>query len=233
MPPANPDQTPPLPGEGGNPFPSASSVIPGPAPAPTTPVGGPQPAGLTKKKLILAAIVVAVLLLLGAIVAILSFSLLASIKLKTYTNAKYSMQVPAEYKQEVNGDSVNFTENEPEKTRSEVMVYYADFPSTLTDDQAATIKDTLRNQLKSAADDLAKDDAKKVEGLVVKETTFHAAPALQLTARVTEDGATVGKVTLVAVVDTQRLYMIGVAAHNSDKGLQKKTDAVIDSFRLK
>jgi hypothetical protein len=212
------------------PFGATSGTPTGP-PNDTFSPGGPSSS--KKKRLLIAGAIVLAALAAAIALTMVTMSMLASIKLTGYSTAKYSLQVPAEYKKTVSGDSVTFKEDEKKSTQSQVMVYYSDFPTTLSDDQVRTIRETLRTQLTSAAESLTEEDDQEVKDLKVNSVKYHSADALELTASVAEKGKTAGDIRVIAVVNSKQLYMVGVAAHNGDKGLQKKTDSIIDSFKLK
>lgn len=216
--------------------------LPG-APVSQTPLGAPQPmpsfepqmpgAGGRKKKILIACLALAVIIAIAAAVTYLASNLMASIKLTDYSSSLYSLKVPAEYEKKPNGTSINFEERASGVTQSKVIVYYSGFADPISNEQVKTVRETFKKQLATSVEDLAKQGDQQLKNLKVRDDKFKGNDALWLEADVTENNQAIGTVKLVSVVDTKRLYMVGVAAHDSDKGLLKKADTIIDSFSLK
>ena len=222
-----PPQTPIQPG------PPQMPATPAPAPLPPTPPPV-RPRRSKTLRILLAALVVIGVFLAAAGATMLVLKLTSqNIKLTTYATSRYSLQVPESYQKDASGTTVNFNEPDKDPTQSRVMVYFSGFPTPLPENEVKSIRDTLRTQLGTSVEDLAKKGTQKLDDLKVSEGKFKGKDALWLRASVSEDGKPSGKVKLVAVIDSKQLYMIGVAAHEADKGLWQHTDEIINSFVLK
>jgi hypothetical protein len=155
------------------------------------------------------------------------------IELETYNNENYTLLVPVGYNKEEDNDFQEFKEPGDEDTQSEVMAYYAAFPEPITADQVSQFKDLLKSELEDAAKNNLANPNDKVEDLKITDVKYKGEDALQLTATVTRDGKKEGEVKLVAVINTNEIYMVGVGAHVSDPGVSKEMDNIINSFEKK
>lgn len=218
--------------------PAGSSPMPfsaAPQPNPALPPYPSEPPHRRSRpmRFLLAGMVIAAVVSAAAAITMVVISMQPRVKLTTYSTAAYSLEVPDGYQKDTSGSTVNFNEVDADATQSRVMVYYSAFEVPLPAEQVKSIRDTLRTQLGTAVEDLAKKGSQKLEDLKISEGKFHDQDALWLNASVSENDKPSGKVKLVAMIDSKRLYMIGVAAHAADKGLVQQTDAIIDSFKLK
>jgi len=202
--------------------------------APSFQAASPQTQGGSKKKLIMliVGIVVLLALIVGGWFGYNKF--FAGIKLEKYSNSNISLLVPAGYaKTEENGGATFDEKNASDDTKSTVIAYYQAYPEAISDDELASVKTELRNQLKSAAQGAVASSGETVDDLNITDTTFKGDAALKLTGTAKKDGKKIGDVTIVAVANKKAVYLVGVAAHTSDPGLKKKTNTIINSLEVK
>ncbi len=199
-------------------------------------VGAPQMGGSSPLKKFIKpgiALVVVIALAVGGWFAYNTF--FASIKLKTYSTSDYSVLVPASYTQKTDSADGGIEFIEKGKTSdngSQVVVFYQAFPSEISSDEISTLESTFKDELKTSASS-ALGTSGEVKDLTFKDTTFQGQKAMEITGTDTSNGATTGKVKLEAVFTTKQFYVIGVEYRIGDHALQKSTDKIINSFKLK
>ena len=232
--PEPPTQTPPAvqtPTPSNGPAP-APAPIPEPQleePANTTPLS-PQPKKMPSKALIGGILGAIVLVAVAVSVYFLFFS---GIKLATYNGQNFSIQYPDGYEQkDVDEGSATFIEKGDAVTASEVGVYYSAFPEALSQEQVDLYRSTIKEQLQTNAGEITGSEL-QLKDPKVEDVKFKGQDAIQMTAKVTKDGADNGSAKFIAVFDTQKFYMVVVKAHNSDPGVAQATDRIINSFATK
>ena len=232
--PTNPNTTPNQTPSAGVPEPQAPAPAPA-APTPKvtdTPSAGPTtPTPGKKPPMMLIGIVVAVVLAVGAAVAAY-FLFFSGIALATYNGDKYSVKYPEGYEQKVEESSVTFNEKGDANTASSVFVYYSEFPAPVEQEQVTLLKDTLKEQMEASIGQATGGNI-QIKDSKTEEVKFKGADALQVTGKAERDGKDAGNMKIVMVIDTQKLYMVGVGADISDPGVKNSTDAIINSFTVK
>ncbi len=159
------------------------------------------------------------------------FMFFMGISLEAYSGEKYAMQVPVGYTKEEDADAVTFTEPGDKATASSVFAYYAEFPSTPTNAQLDAAKSTFKKQLETQIDSYT-SSTHTVSDVKVEDTTFKGQEAFKVSAKA-KSGASEGVVKLIAVIDSEKIFIVGVAADGSDAGLIAKSDEIINSFTIK
>jgi hypothetical protein len=208
--------------------------------APITPMpsmGMPHagiPGGNRRKPFMIAAFAVVGILVIG-IVAVLAMKMLGgSVKLETFSNENLSVLVPAGYSKTPENGGASFEEKEGASgTHSEVVAFYEKLPSGLSDSDIQQVKSSLKSVLQNAAESSASQSDQEIKNIKITDTKFKGDDALKLTGDAMRDGKTVGHYTLIAGVNKNAVYMVGVGVHKSDPGLGKKVDQILNSFTLK
>jgi flagellar basal body-associated protein FliL len=205
---------------------------PSPAPAPTPPPMHDQAVTTPSKKPPIALLggIAALVLIAIAVGAYFMFS--GGVKLQTYTDEKFSLQYPAEYEKKDINDGIMFTEKGEEKTASTVFAYYYSFPEDLTDEQVSLVRETFKTELDKRINDIT-GTATVIEDVKATDVKFKGEDAVQITGRAVENGQNAGSLKLIAVVNKNMLYLIGVGAHASDPAVASATDTIINSFTVK
>jgi hypothetical protein len=188
-------------------------------------------AGSKRSMLLIIGGIVGAALIGVAIFAVIHF--MGGVKLEAYSDENFTLQVPAGYEQEKEDNGISFKEKDGDKTRSEVGVFYEAFPEELSDDQLAEARSVLKDQLGDFTDELVQDSDYGVENVKTAETTFKGAQGYRITGDLVEDGKNVGKFTMVMVMTNKEVYLVGVAANDSDPGVGKKAETIINSFEVK
>jgi len=171
----------------------------------------------------------AVVLIGGGVLAY--FMLFTGIALEPYNADKYSMQVPVGYNKEDQGDGVVFTEAGSKTTASSVFAYYADFPGSPTQSQIDTAKAAFKSQLESKISTYT-SSTHEITDVKVEDTTFKGVDAIKVTGKAKSEGSE-GIVKMIAVIDTEKIFIVGVAVDGGDGGLIAKADEIINSFTVK
>lgn len=261
--PAGPPATPPAPGAPTPPAPQPFGPTPPPPTGPAAPGSGPSPFGPQppqhgpsapvhggdaapspfstappapggkKRTIVIIVIAVAALLLLAGGTYFVTKMLGGNIKLEEFSNENVTMLVPVGYEKTEESGGTTFKEKEGEEgTRSEVVVYYQELPESVTDEDIPELKEALKGQLEEAATS-ATGENKELKNINITDITFKGSDAFKLTAEAYDDGKKAGTVTLVAGVKDRALFMVGVAAHEGDPGVERKIDEIINSLQLK
>lgn len=216
--------------------PSATPTQPSPSPEPafTPPQHGVMPntpmSQPKKSPAMLIAAIVGGLVLIGAGVAAY-FMFFMGISLEAYSADKYTMQVPVGYTKEEESDAVTFTETGNKATASSVFAYYAEFPSTPSKAQLDSAKATFKKQLETQISSYA-SSSHTITDVKVEDTTYKGQEAFKVSGKAKSD-ASEGVIKLVAVIDSEKIFIVGVAADGSDPGLISKADEIINSFTIK
>lgn len=229
-----PPQTPPA----DPPVLNQASPTPPPASAPTftppqhgvmpnTPVNASQP---KKSPVMLISMIAGAIVLIGG--GVLAYLLLfTGITLEPYNADKYTMQVPKGYSKEDQSDGVVFTEPGSKATASSVFAYYADFPGSPTQSQIDAAKTAFKSQLESKIGTYT-SSTHEITDVKIEDTTFKGASAIKVSAKA-KGGGGEGVVKMIAVIDTEKIFIVGVAADGGDGGLIAKADEIINSFTVK
>jgi hypothetical protein len=224
-----PSMVPPQPAPPVAPMPGENSSF---GPANPAPLPAAAPAG-NKKMLMLLLIIVAGVLVLGASIFGVMKMIGSSVKLERFSNDNLSVLVPVGYKKTEENGGATFEEEGEESTRSEVVAFYEKLPEGLSEEDVQQVKDSLKTLLEGAAESSASQEGQEVKNVKVTDTTFKGDEALKLTADAEKDGKKVGSYTIIAAVSDKAVYLVGVGVHESDAGLSKKVDEIINSFELK
>ncbi len=206
------------------------------------------------KKIILASVIVGVLLLIGG--GVFAFTkMTGGIKLAKYSGSKFEILYPGNYEKKEfdEGRQVLFTEPDSKKDAKNSKEDKLDLKSDLSDmgdnDSAVIvaadeIPEEARKEIESKKEDFfnsfekqlkdgSSDDNKKIV-LDKSERTKHLSnDALILKGVYKKKGKKVGNINIVIALGNDKYYVIMVVAHDSDPGVQKKADKIIDSFKLK
>lgn len=219
-----------------NPMGTPAPTQPAPNPAPTftppqhgvmpnTPMSQPQ-----KSPAMLIGAIIGALVLIGAGV-FAYFMFFTGVSLEAYNADKYTMQVPVGYTKEEDDDAVTFTEPGNKATASSVFAYYAEFPSTPSKAQLDAAKSTFKKQLETQINSYT-SSTHTITDVKVEDSTFKGQEAFKVSAKA-KSGASEGVVKLVAVIDSEKIFIVGVAADGGDSGLIAKSDEIINSFTIK
>ncbi|HVI69755.1 MAG TPA: hypothetical protein VM581_04855 [Magnetospirillaceae bacterium] len=192
---------------------------------PNTPAHQPKKSPVMLISLIVGAIVV----IGGGILAY--FLLFTGIALEAYNGEKFTMQVPVGYTKEEETDSVTFTEKGSKATASSVFAYYAEFPTKPTKAQLDTAKAAFKTQLETKIGTYA-SSTHTITDVKVEDTTYKGQDAIKVTGKAKSEGAE-GVVKMIAVIDSEKIFIVGVAADGGDGGLIAKADEIINSFTIK
>lgn len=192
---------------------------------PNTPAGQPKKAPIA----LIAIIAGAIVLIGGGVFAYFMF--FKGIALEQYNADQYSMQIPAGYTKEDQGDGVVFTEPGAKATASSVFAYYAEFPGNPTQAQIETAKTAFKSQLESKIGTYT-SSTHEISDVKIEDTTFKGSDAIKVSAKAKSDSSE-GVVKMIAVIDTEKIYIVGVAADGGDGGLIAKADEIINSFTVK
>lgn len=213
--------------------PPATPPATSPAPSGTWQPGAPAPAsGGNKKKMMLVVGVVVGLAVVAAIIfGAMKFFGGKSIKLETFSNENFSLLVPVGYKKE-EGAVIAFQEPGDKDTQSAVLAQYEKMPETIEESQLAEVRKLFKEQIQQSAPSFVNSD-EELKDLKVEDTTFKGQEGILITASIAKGGKVVGDLKMVAVINTEAIYIVGVGVHNSDKDLHKKVDTIINSFELK
>lgn len=204
-----------------------------PIETPTTPVAAVTPPTPSKnnppKKLI--AIILGAVLLIAAGVSVY-FLLFSGIKLSTYNSDKFSVQYPEGYGQKAEDSGVTFTEPGDEATASSVFAYFSEFPEEIDQEQIDIFKSAFKEQVESNFGGVTGSDM-QITDTKAEDVTYKGQSAMQITGTAKRDGKDAGSMKLLVVIDTKKLYMVGVGAEKSDPGVAAATDKIINSFTVK
>lgn len=234
-PPPQAPQTPPADPPAFNPASSPTPQTP-PAAAPSfTPpqhgvMPGAHPGAPKKSPVMLISIIAGAVVLIGAGV-LAYFLLFTGIALEKYDADKYSMMVPVGYTKEDQGEGVVFNEKDGKATASSVFAYYAEFPTTPTKSQLDTAKAAFKSQLEDKIGTYT-SSTHTITDVKVEDTTFKGVEAIKVSAKAKSSGSE-GVVKMIAVIDSEKIFIVGVAADGGDGGLIAKADEIINSFTVK
>ncbi len=173
---------------------------------------------------------------LGIAAAAIVFVLpgLKGLPLETYSTDNYSLLVPKDYerKDEVAG-GLSFEEKEgTEDTKSSVVVTVEKSPEKITKDEQDQVLLAFDEGIKSSLESEVKE-GNTLEDYKAEKTTYKNSPARIVTANVKDKGKQAGKMKVLVGVSDSAVFVIGVLAHDGDKGLSKNTDKIINSLQLK
>jgi hypothetical protein len=207
-----------------------TTPVEAPIAAPASTATPPTPAKSKPPTKLIAIILGAVLLIAAGVSAY--FLLFSGIKLSTYNSDKFSVQYPEGYQQKAEDSGVTFNEPGDEATASSVFAYYSEFPEEIEQEQVDIFKSAFKEQVESNFGGVTGSDI-ELTGTKAEDVTYKGSNALQITGNAKRQGADFGKMKLIVVIDTKKLYMVGVGAHTSDAGVASATDKIINSFTVK
>lgn len=225
-------QAPKDPNQNTNPAP-ATAPAPAEPVAPVTPTADTTPPAVGKSKpptKVIAIILGAVLLIAAGVSAY--FLLFSGIKLSTYDSDKFSVKYPEGYEQKAEDSGVTFNEKGEEATASSVFAYYSEFPEEISQEQIDIFKTAFKEQVESNFGGVTGSDMQLTD-TKAEDIAYKGSDALQITGKAKRGDADAGSMKLIVVIDTKKLYMVGVGAHASDPGVATATDAIINSFTVK
>lgn len=232
--PANTPPTPPAePTPPTTPSEPATPAAPVETPAAAAPIAAvtPPTPGASKPPTKLIAIILGAVLLIAAGVSAY-FLLFSGIKLSTYNGDKFSVQYPEGYEQKAEDSGVTFNEKGDEATASSVFAYFSEFPEEIEQEQIDIFKTAFKEQVESNFGGVTGSDMELTD-TKAEDVTYKGSSALQITGKAKREGADAGSMKLIVVIDTKKLYMVGVGAHASDPAVASATDKIINSFTVK
>jgi hypothetical protein len=215
------------------PTPPSAPITPANTPAPITPaamVTPPTPGKNNPPKKLIAIILGAVLLIAAGVSAY--FLLFSGIKLSTYNNDKFSVQYPEGYDQKAEDSGVTFTEKGDANTASSVFAFYSEFPEEIDQEQVDIFKSAFKEQVETNFGGVTGSDM-QITDTKAEDITYKGQSAMQITGTAKREGKDAGSMKLLVVIDTKKLYMVGVGAEKSDPGVAAATDKIINSFTVK
>jgi len=189
-----------------------------------------QTAGRAKKfKLIGVGIIAAAVLALG-VGGYFVYGALMGLKLKEYRGDGYSLLVPADYKEEEEGSTIIFKEDDDEDSASELRVAGESFPRTVTDEEIDTVVESFKQGIEQGIGEFSGEN--EIKNVQITDTTHKGNKAVKITADAVKDGKNVGKVVMVFAFTHEGYYGLALIVHHQDTGLDKKVDAIIESFEI-
>ncbi len=192
---------------------------------PNTPMHQPK-----KSPVMLIGAIIGAVVLIGAGV-FAYFTFFTGVSLEAYSSDKYTVQVPVGYTKEEEEDAVTFTEPGNKATASSVFAYYAEFPTTPSKAQLDAAKSTFKKQLETQIGSYT-SGTHTISDVKVEDTTYKGQEAFKVSGKA-KSGASEGVIKLIAVIDSEKIFIVGVAADGSDTGLISKSDEIINSFTVK
>lgn len=189
-----------------------------------------QAARRSKKfKLIGIGIIAATVLALG-VGAYFVYGALSGIKLKEYKGDGYSLLVPADYEEKEEGIATVFEEDDKEESASQLRVAGEAFPRAVTDEEVDSLIELFKQEMERSVDEFSGEN--EVENVEITDTTHKGHKAVKITADAQKDGKNVGRIVMIFAFTKNGYYGLAVVAHHQDTGLNKKIDAIIESFEI-
>ena len=185
-----------------------------------------------KAPLIIAATAGAILLVGGIGFGITKVLGGGSITLEDYSGSAISFKYPKGYNKTEEDGLVTFKEPGDEDTASGVVAQVYTLPSYV--DQSAidqgldTFKDKLEEELGTEL-----TNGTKLANFKIEDTQYNGKKALKFFSKVEKSGKGVGEIKGLFGQNDHGYFIIQVVAHNSDKGVIKSEDKIIDSVKLK
>ncbi len=194
------------------------------------------PAGVIppqKKKIPKWAIVAAGVAIVVVVAAVLLVPKLlgGGIALTTYQGDGYSTLVPEEYTKETQSSGVMFSEDDEKETRSVVYVNGEKFKTELSDSD----RDELVAYLEDGFGDLLEQNVGtdvSITNKNIDKTQYEGMEARRITADYEKYGKKNGEIHALFVVDNKGIYVVMVVADQTDMGLQKNVDKIINSLEI-
>lgn len=199
--------------------------------------GYPAQAPKSNNRLIaLIGIIVGGLVLIGGGIWLAISLLGSSVALETYEGDGYSILVPKDYTKDESSTSVTFEEpDEDSDTQSKVAVASYSIKSTLqytTKDKLIETYDKSLSEESLSESGLTSSSDNTIDNFKKETTTYQDFDARKISFDVKEDGKKVGEGHMLIVFGDESIYMVSVAAHSSDSGLQKAASKILDSFKI-
>ncbi len=199
--------------------------------------GYPPQAPKSKNKLIaLIGIIVGGLVLLGGGIWLAISLLGSSVALETYEGDGYSILAPKDYTKDEASTSVTFEEpDEDSDTQSKVSVASYSIESTLkytTKDKLIEMYDKTLSEENLSESGLTSDSDNTIDNFKKETTTHQDFDARKISFDVKKDGKKVGEGHMLIVFGDDSIYMVSVAAHAGDPGLQKAASKILDSLKI-
>ena len=220
-----------------------SGATPPPSPPPvdgsvafgTGPTATPVPAG-NKKLITIVAAVAGGIAVLGLIIWVLIAFVFNSIALESYKGEGYTILVPKDYKEDESLGSVSFVEpdSDDEDEQSQVVVGSTPTENILAymkKDDAIELYDDMLDE-DNFTDDLGFSDDSTVTNFKKEDVTHQGFDARKVTFDVEEDGKYIGSGYILLVFGDDAFYIVTVAAHSSDPGLNKAANKILDSLEI-
>lgn len=165
--------------------------------------------------------------------AFLAFSLIKNggLKLEQKSETAYSVLVPKGYDEKSEQGMVIYEEKEgDEDTHSGVIVFYQEYPGgkAPTSQQKETVLSAIEDLPKS----VLSAQGKSTTGFKSERTTFKKNDAVKFSAHTEEGDKGGGDLKGIVILGDKSLYMVFVAAHQSDPGVMKKMDNILNSFEI-
>lgn len=181
----------------------------------------------------IALIVIALVVIILIVAAALVVPKLKGISLESYSNSDFSILTPKDYERKEESGLIKFEEKgSDDKTKSGVLVFFEKSPQSLSKEEQEQALSLVEGSFKEELEKELGNDS-KFENYTLEKTDYKGNPARTITADVAIDGKKAGKIKMVVGVSASSVYVVGVVAHQSDKGVEKSIDKIIDSFEIK
>ncbi len=192
---------------------------------------GPVPPGRFsgRKPKLLIAIVVGVVVLIAA--AVLGFTQLGGMPLREYSERDFSILVPKDYEQKKEATGISFHERGDTETQSRVLALISKSSTKITKTQQDRILSTIDSDFEKELKKEAGNNT--ITDFQVKQSTYKHSPARTISANIQKDNQKVGTIKGVVGVSDSALFFVIISAYESDTGLLKSTDKIIDSLQIK
>jgi hypothetical protein len=153
--------------------------------------------------------------------------------LETYKGEGYSLLVPSDYIESEEDGGVVFKEDvEEETTQSSVLVTAQEFGDITQEEFEEVKKDPEVKNIAKEILEQGSEDGEKIENVACTDTMSETQIVFTCSADMEKDDKKV-KLHYRLVIDKNNgLGIVGVAVHDSDKNLEKKSQEIMDSFKF-
>ena len=201
----------------------------------TGPASAPVPAG-NKKLIAIVAAVAGGIAVLGLIVWVLIAFVFNSIALESYKGDGYTILVPKDYEEDEDLGSVSFVEPDADDEDEQSQVVIGSTPTEnilayMKKDDAIEVYDDMLDE-DNFTDNLGFSDDSTVTNFKKEDVTHQGFEARKVTFDVEEDDKYIGSGYILLVFGDDAFYIVKVAAHLSDPGLNKAANKILDSLEI-
>ena len=201
----------------------------------TGPTSAPVPAS-NKKLIAIVAAIAGGIAVLGLIVWVLIAFVFNSIALEPYKGEGYTILVPKDYEEDEDLGSVSFVEPDSDDEDEQSQVVIGSTPTEnilayMKKDDAIEFYDDMLDE-DNFTDNLGFSDDSTVTNFKKEDVTHQGFEARKVTFDVEEDGKYIGSGYILLVFGDDAFYIVTVAAHSSDAGLNKAANKILNSLEI-